>query len=116
MNREIRKIDWGIDCMFCQSLTLGLLDSRVAYALKEPYTLVYLTTPFLDKSPRDSLPVLSAHSFASNCKLAIRESAKEGNNFSTKECAAREDRSRDSCLQSRHATDRPTAHVTGKRE
>ena len=27
--------------MFCQSLALGLLGSRVAYALKEPYTLVY---------------------------------------------------------------------------
>ena len=25
--------------MFCQSLALGLLGSRVAYALKEPYTL-----------------------------------------------------------------------------
>ena len=28
--------------MFCQSLALGLLGSRVAYALKEPYTLVYM--------------------------------------------------------------------------
>ena len=27
--------------MFYQSLALGLLGSRVAYALKEPYTLVY---------------------------------------------------------------------------
>ena len=27
--------------MFCQSLALGLLGSRVAYALKESYTLVY---------------------------------------------------------------------------
>ena len=27
--------------MFCQSLALGLLGSRVVYALKEPYTLVY---------------------------------------------------------------------------
>ena len=30
--------------MFCQSLALGLLGSRVAYALKEPYTLVYPAT------------------------------------------------------------------------
>ena len=30
--------------MFCQSLALGFLGSRVAYALKEPYTLVYAAT------------------------------------------------------------------------
>ena len=28
--------------MFCQSLALGLLGSRVAYAIKKPYTLVYI--------------------------------------------------------------------------
>ena len=33
--------------MFCQSLALGLLGSRVVYALKEPYTLVYKTLYFV---------------------------------------------------------------------
>ena len=41
-------------------------------------------------------------------KLALLESAEEGNQFSTKECARREDRSRDYCLRSGHATDRAT--------
>ena len=46
----------------------------------------YLTTLFLGKPPRGSLPVLSAHSFASNPQLALLESAEEGNYFSRKEC------------------------------
>ena len=34
------KIESGIDCMFCQAMEIGLLGSRIAYALKEPYILV----------------------------------------------------------------------------
>ena len=30
----------GIDCMFCRALEIVLLGSRIAYALKESYTLV----------------------------------------------------------------------------
>ena len=39
----------------------------------------YLTTLILGKPPGGSSPVLSAHSFASNRKLALLESAKEVN-------------------------------------
>ena len=45
----------------------------------------YLTTLFLGKPPRGSLPVLSAHSFDSNQQLALLESAEEGNYLSMKE-------------------------------
>ena len=41
--------------------------------------------------------------------LALLESAEEGNYFSTRECAVHEDWSLDSCLRSRHATDRANA-------
>ena len=34
------KIKSGIDCMFCRAMEIGLLGSRIAYALKEPYLLV----------------------------------------------------------------------------
>ena len=69
----------------------------------------YLNTQFLSKPPGGSLPVLSAHSFASIRQVALLESAEEGNYFSTKECARREDRSLDCCLGSGPATDRATA-------
>ena len=52
----------------------------------------HLTTLFPGKPPRDTFPVLSARSFTSNQQLALLESAEEGNYFSTKECAGREDR------------------------
>ena len=42
-------------------------------------------------------------------QLALLESAEEGNYFSMKECAGREDRSWDRCLRGGHATDRATA-------
>ena len=67
-------------------------------------TVSYLTKLFLDKPPGDSLPVLNAHSFASNWQLALLESTEEGNYFSTKECAGREDWSRNPCLRSGYAT------------
>ena len=41
----------------------------------------YLTTLFLGKPPGGNLPVLSAHSFASNCQLALLESTEERNIF-----------------------------------
>ena len=69
----------------------------------------YLITMFLGKHPVGSLPALSAHSLASNRQLALLESAEEGNYFSTKECAGREDQSQESSLQSGHATDQATA-------
>ena len=34
------KIESGIDCVFCRAMEIGLLGSRIAYALKEPYLLV----------------------------------------------------------------------------
>ena len=34
------KTESGIDCMFCRAMEIGLLGSRKAYALKEPYILV----------------------------------------------------------------------------
>ena len=68
----------------------------------------YFTSLFLGKPPGGSLPVLSAHSFASNRQLALLESAEEGKLFQER-CAGREDRSRDRCLQSGHATDQVTA-------
>ena len=45
----------------------------------------YLTTLFLGKPPGGSLQVLSTHSFASNCQLALLdvESEEEGKYFST---------------------------------
>ena len=65
-----------------------------------------LITLFLGKSLGGSLPVFSAHSFASNLQLALLESAEEEDYFSSKECAGCEDRSRDRYLQSGHTTDR----------
>ena len=35
------KSESGIDCMFCRAMEIGLLGSRITYALKEPYLLVY---------------------------------------------------------------------------
>ena len=45
----------------------------------------YLTSLFLGKPSGGSLPVISAHSFASNLYFALLESAEEG--ISMKECA-----------------------------
>ena len=42
---------------------------------------VILITLFLGKPPGGSLPVLSAHYFASNRQLALLESTEEGNYF-----------------------------------
>ena len=57
-------------------------------------TVSYLTTLFLGKSPGGSLPVLSAHSFASNLQLAFLN---QGNReiFSMQECAGSKGPSRD---------------------
>ena len=52
-------------------------------------TVNYLKTLYLDKPRGDSLPIFSAHSFASNRQIALEE----GGN-STKECVGREGRSR----------------------
>ena len=69
-----------------------------------------LTTLFLGKPLAGSLPVLSAHSFASNRQLALLESAEDGKKISTKQkCTGREDQSRDRCLRIGHTTDRATA-------
>ena len=38
---NFEKIESGIDCMFCRSVAIGLLGSRMVYAIKESYTLVY---------------------------------------------------------------------------
>ena len=66
----------------------------------------YSTTLFLDKLPRGTFPVLSAHSFNSNYQLALLESVEEGN-FSTKKCATRGLIS-SCCLRSGQATDLAT--------
>ena len=65
-----------------------------------------LITLFLDKPPRDSLPVISAHSFASNGQHALLLSAEEGNNFSSKIFAESGDLLRCVCIRSAHPTDR----------
>ena len=46
----------------------------------------YLTTLFLGKPPGGSLPVLSAHSFASNCQIALLESEEKGKFFDERMC------------------------------
>ena len=45
-----------------------------------------LTILFLGKPPAGSLPVISAHSFASNLQLALLELAEEGNIFHRRMC------------------------------
>ena len=40
--------------------------------------VTYLATQFLGKPPRDSLPIVSAYSFASAWQLALIESAEAG--------------------------------------
>ena len=44
----------------------------------------FLTTPFLGKPSRDSLPVFSTHYLTSNLQLALRESAEEKKHFQRK--------------------------------
>ena len=57
-------------------------------------TVSYLTTLFLGKSPGGRLPVLSAHSFASNLQLAFLNQRKR-EIFSMQECAGSKGPSRD---------------------
>ena len=51
----------------------------------------------MGKPPGGSLPVFSAHSFARNCQLVLRESAEQRNKFSMTESAGHEGQSLD-CL------------------
>ena len=41
------------------------------------WTVIYIATLFLGKPPRGNFPVLSAHSFTSNCQLALLETVEE---------------------------------------
>ena len=65
----------------------------------------YLTTLFLGKPPRGSLPVYSALSFASNWQLALVEPGKGENLFPHKNVPDPRFDLKTTCVRSRHATD-----------
>ena len=48
--------------MFCRAMEIGLLGSRIAYALKEPYILVYIADCDYDEDDgRCCMGILKAH-------------------------------------------------------
>ena len=67
----------------------------------------FFTTLFLGKPHGGSLPASRAHSFERNRQLAVLESAEDRNEFSTKEFARPEGRSRN-CLNMKRTRYRPS--------
>ena len=68
-----------------------------------------LTTLFLGKPHRGSLPVLSVHSFASDLQLALYESAEKGKTFPRKNVPDAMFDLGTAYRRSVHGTDRATA-------
>ena len=64
----------GIDCVFCRAMEIGLLGSRIAYALKEPYLLVYqFRYPLKSVSvPRKSVSVSTKVRFGPFRSVSVR--------------------------------------------